>query len=150
VSHSEPGNLDQSSLAIRRLRILAIVLGGCLLLWLPVEDSRDHWALMFAAAICSLAAAHIFLRLKKHFGKRSYWLPLAGLLAGALVTPAAFLLMAIKTGLHAHQTPDFTGDQIQAVVVRTPIWVISGLLVGLGVELFGRANRPNPGANNQL
>jgi hypothetical protein len=150
VSHSEPVNPDQNPLSIRRLRILGIILGGCLLVWLPFEDNNDRWVLSFAAAICCLAAAQILLRLERRFGRHGYWLPLAGVVAGALVTPTALLLMAIKTGLHGHQPPDFTGEQIQSVMIRTPVWLISGLLVGLGVELFRRANHPNPGENNQL
>ncbi len=125
---------------LRRLRIWGIVLGGGLLLWLPVEDSSDRWVLIFAAGISSLAAAQTWLWLENRFGRRGYWLPTAGFLAGAMLTPAAFLLMAIKTGIHAHPTPDFNVQQIQALVLRTPVWLVSGLLVGLGLELFRRAN----------
>jgi hypothetical protein len=140
VSHKEPGSPDQGQPASRRLRILGILLGFCLLLWLPAEDTSDRWVLIFAAAICSLTGAYTWLWLEIRKGKRAYYLPLAGFVGGALVTPAAFLLMAIKTGLHDHLTPDFTGDQIRAIVLRTPVWIISGLLVGLGAELLRRTD----------
>jgi hypothetical protein len=61
---------------------------------------------------------------------------LVGSLAGLAVTPLALFLMALKTGLHGHSAPDFTLEQMQMVLYRTPIWVAVGLLLGLGVALL--------------
>jgi len=123
---------------VRKLRILGLILGASLLFWLPIEDSGDRWVLLFSAAISTLIAAQCWLQLIGRFGKRGYWLVLSGLLAGILVTPVAVLLMALKTGLHGHQGPDFSGDQIMAVLVRTPVWIVSGFLAGAGLEIFWR------------
>ena len=131
-----PGSSNESPLAVRRLRILGIFLGVGLFFWLSIEESGDVWVLSFSAAISALLAAQAWQRLKTRQGKPRYWLPLAGLLAGLLVTPLALLLMALKTGLHGHQGPDFSGSQILSVILRTPVWVISGLLIGVGLEIF--------------
>jgi hypothetical protein len=44
----------------------------------------------------------------------------------------AIFLMALKSGIHGHGTPDFTVAQMQEILLRTPFFAISGLLVGLG------------------
>jgi hypothetical protein len=44
--------------------------------------------------------------------------------------------MAIKTGLHGHAAPDFTSAQVIEVFLRTPIWGLGGLLIGLGIGLW--------------
>jgi hypothetical protein len=139
-----PGSSPQNPLLVRRLRILGIILGIGLLVWLSVEESGDVWVLIFSGAISALVAAQAWLRLKDRAKKPPYWLPLAGFLAGLLVTPLALLLMALKTGLHGHQGPDFSGSQILSVILRTPVWVISGLLTGLGLEILRRGKNPNP------
>ena len=59
----------------------------------------------------------------------------AGLLAGLAVGPLASFFMIFKTGLHGHGAPDFTPQQMAAVLLRTPIFGISGLLLGLGSGL---------------
>jgi len=59
----------------------------------------------------------------------------AWLIAGLGVTVVALLLMAIKTGLHGHGTPDYTPEQMVRVLSLTPLWVIVGLMIGL-VALF--------------
>jgi hypothetical protein len=150
VNQTGPGNSSNNSLTVRRLCILGILLGVCLLIWLQIEDSSDRWVLLFSAAVSALATAQIWLRLSGRFGERGYWLPLAGLLAGLLITPAALLLMVIKTGLHGHQGPDFSGDQILGVIVRTPVWIVSGLIIGVGLDIFQRGKSPNPAGNKQL
>lgn len=132
------------------MRILGILLGGCLFLWLQFEDSGELWVLLFSAAISILTAWQVWLRLNSRFGRRAYWLPLAGFLAGLVITPAALLLMALKTGLHGHQGPDFSGDQILAIVRGTHAWLISGLIIGIGLELLFKANSSQPPRDKQL
>jgi hypothetical protein len=60
---------------------------------------------------------------------------IAGLLAGLAVAPLASFLMVFKTGLHGHGFPDFTPEQIVAVLHRTPIFASSGFFLGLGSGL---------------
>ncbi len=140
----------QNPQPLRRMRILGILLGGCLFVWLQLEGSGELWVLLFSAAISVLTATQVWLRLTSRFGMKVYWLPLAGFLAGLLITPAALLMMAMKTGLHGHQGPDFSGEQILAIVRGTPAWLISGLLVGIGLQLFFKAKYSQSPRNKQL
>ena len=122
----------------RWLRYYTLLLGALLMIWLPFEDSNEQLATAFAAAICAGLAARLAARwispqpasLLKHL--------LLGTLAGLMVAPLTFLLMAIKTGLHGHPAPDFTGAQVIAVFLRTPVWGLGGLLIGFGVGLWRR------------
>lgn len=125
----------------RLLRNLALVLGGMLLFWLPVEDTSERWVILFAAAICSLGMAYWIVsyhsrRQQRPERSENLIYPLAGAVSGLAVTPAALFLMAFKSGLHGHSAPDFTSDQIIRVILGTPIWSGSGLLIGLGVALL--------------
>jgi hypothetical protein len=51
----------------------------------------------------------------------------------------AILLMAIKTGIHGHGTPDYTLDQMQDVFSRMPFFVLGGVLLGAGSGLLRTA-----------
>lgn len=120
----------------RWLRYYTLLLSALLLIWFPFEDSNEQLATAFAAAICAELAARLAVRwaspqpasLLKHL--------LLGTLAGLMVAPLTFFLMAIKTGLHGHAAPDFTGAQVIAVFLRTPVWGLGGLLIGLGVAIW--------------
>jgi hypothetical protein len=118
------------------MRLLALALGIVLLLWLPIEDVSEQSVVVFAALVSAWLALRYWLMVQT--GEIRYWRRhlLVGALTGLLVTPLALFLMALKTGLHGHNTPDFTLEQMQAVLYRTPIWVFVGLLFGLGVALL--------------
>jgi hypothetical protein len=120
----------------RWLRYYTLFVGALLLIWLPFEDSNEEFATAFAAAICAGLAARLAVRWVSP--QPASWLKhlLLGALAGLIVAPLTFLLMAIKTGLHGHAAPDFTGAQVIAVFLRTPVWVLGGLLIGLGVGIW--------------
>jgi hypothetical protein len=62
-----------------------------------------------------------------------------GLLTGTLVAPVAVLLILIKISLHSHGTPDFTSGDIGAVMNRTPVWALAGVLSGEALGLLGVA-----------
>jgi hypothetical protein len=113
------------------LRLAALLLGIFLLLWLPVEDTDEIEVLVAAAAVSAWLALRYLLSQPgsaKSLGKHI----LVGTLAGLAVTPLALFLMAFKTGLHGHENPDFTAEQIYYVIYRTPIWGFAGLLLGFG------------------
>ena len=115
-----------------RMRLTAIILGMVFLLWLPIEDTSEYTAIVFAFAICGwLAAAFLMLRMKTHPAKLYYFI-LFGSIAGAFITPLTLFLMAFKTGLHGHQSPDYTAQQMLSVVRKTPIWILGGFLISLG------------------
>lgn len=128
----------------RRLRILALVVGGGLLFWLPVEDLSENWAILFAILISTLAVLALLTRLHPIGGRPWLVASLAGALAGLAVTPLALFLMAFKSGLHGHHLPDFTPAQVTSVLQRTPIWIAAGLLIGLGVGLWLSTHRNIP------
>ena len=118
------------------MRLLALVLGISLLLWFPIEDVSQLSVVLFAALISAWLALRSLLPVQP--GGRYYLVRylLVGALAGLAVIPLALLLMALKTGLHSHSAPDFTYEQMQVLLFQTPLWVIVGLLLGLGGSLF--------------
>lgn len=121
------------------LRFLAFLLGVYLLLWLPVEDGNVTRVLFSAAAVNAWLALRYIVRLPASAKNGLIRHLLVGLLAGLAVTPMALFLMAFKTGIHGHESPDFTAEQILAVIYGTPIWGCAGLLLGLGNGLLNIA-----------
>jgi hypothetical protein len=118
------------------MRLAALVIGAGLLVWLPFEDTGLWFVLVFAGMICAWLAARLMLILKLTGGRGLLLYLLAGTLAGLMVAPVALLLMAFKSGLHGHGAPDFTPAQVQAVLLHSPAWGGSGLLLGLGCGLL--------------
>lgn len=125
------------------MRITTLFLGGLWLFWLPVEDDGLALVFFFAIGICTL----IFIRMLRTrlWGKWQPGYRLIGLgsLAGILVTPAALLLMAFKSGLHGHSAPDYTPSQVILVLKSFQYWVAVGVAVGLGLHFWiSSASRP--------
>lgn len=120
----------------RRLRTLAIAYGFLFFAWLIIEDTTTYWVILLGI-LGALFATFSILVYNKH-NHLSVWLvyPLSGFLCGLSVTPLVVILMAVKTGLHSHITPDFSLQQISFVLMTTPIWVVSGLLVGTGTAIW--------------
>jgi hypothetical protein len=118
------------------LRLSALVLGAGILLWLPFEDTLERWTVLFASAGAAWFAAR-FLARRSPARPWPFLLQYvsAGLLAGLAVGPLASFLMVFKTGLHGHGAPDFTPEQMAAVLLHTPFFGIGGLLLGLGSGL---------------
>lgn len=131
-------------------RILFLFVGIFWLFWLSIEDLSERWVLLFSVIFCVLLAIRFIIanstpgvqenqpnlhpegeRSTRHF----LYFPVMGALTGLAVTPMALFLMALKTGLHGHFTPEFTSTQVITVLLRTPIWIIGGLMVGLGMSL---------------
>lgn len=123
--------------AAHQLRLLGILLGIILLVWVSIEDQSVTWAILFAAAVCLLAAAWWLARFHQPpAGKGWLVYPLAGLLGGAATAPVALLLMALKTGIHGHSIPDYTPAQMGAVLISFPVWIGAGVIIGLGAALW--------------
>jgi hypothetical protein len=123
----------------RQIRLLAILLGIILLAWVTLEDQSVTLVLLFAAVICTLAAAD-WLASSSRLSTGKGWIayPLAGLVSGFATAPIALLLMAIKTGLHGHTVPDYTPAQMSAVLTSFPIWAGAGAIIGLGAGIWFR------------
>jgi hypothetical protein len=118
------------------LRIAGFLIGAAVLLWLPFEDVSAAVVLLFAAAINAWWGARLLLATPNDRRALLLRYALVGMLAGLAVTPVALLLMAFKSGAHGHNLPDFSYDQILAVILRTPVWTAAGLLLGLGGALL--------------
>ncbi len=120
-----------------RLRWSSFLLGMIILFWLPIEDENLTVAIILAIAICFLGVA--LAREKRQLASRNYvWV---GLLGGLCVGPVGFLLMVFKIGLHHHRIPDFTINQLFRFVVSSPIWAISGGVLGFGAYLYHISRR---------
>ncbi|MCK4977056.1 MAG: hypothetical protein KAS36_08995 [Anaerolineales bacterium] len=132
-------------------RISALIVGIAWLIWLSIEDLSERWVLIFSVTICVLLAVRFIIyysaqrsknedkypqNKEQRSARRFLFYPLVGVLTGLAVTPVAIFLMALKTGLHGHFAPEFTSAQVFIVLVRTPIWIVGGLLIGVGVELL--------------
>lgn len=120
------------------LRIMSILLGIAILLWIPFEDTGTIWVRLFGVLICTLAAVAAGDRIPARMRQRWFTWPVLGLTAGLLVTPAAFLLMAFKSGMHGHGNPEFTPAQVSSVLSSWPIWALAGLLAGLAAATWQR------------
>jgi hypothetical protein len=118
------------------LRLCALFLGIFLLLWLPYEDKDEIQALLFAAAVNTWIAFRYLAGLSDKAKESLLRHLLVGLLAGLSVAPMALFLMAFKTGIHGHESPDFTAEQIFSVIYGTPFWGGAGLVLGLGGGLL--------------
>lgn len=127
-----------------RIRYFAILLGMVFFFWLPFEDTSEIIPLLLACLFSAWIAAVYLSKTQKRFRAILPNYILVGTLAGIAITPLTILLMALKTGLHGHSTPDFPPQQIISVVQRTPIWGIGGLLIGLGRGIWLTNRQPDP------
>lgn len=118
------------------IRYYAILLGIIFLVWIPIEDIHEGFVLVLAGAFTAwLAVLYLNRHRKAH---TSFWLRQAaiGVIAGLFVTPISLMLMVFKIGIHGHEVPDFTPQQMARVIELTPVWASAGLLVGLGSSLW--------------
>jgi putative flippase GtrA len=127
------------------LRFLAIGVGILILLWLPIEDTSEIPAITIALIICGLLALRFL------FGDQSQpsfiRMTFLSALAGIAIIPMSLFLIAFKSGIHSHDTPEFPVEQIMAVLQRTPYFAIGGLLIGLGSSVWLISKKKN---NNSL
>jgi hypothetical protein len=128
-------NLKSSTIPLR-LRYLAIILGMVFFLWIPFEDTSEVPAILLAIAVCCWLATVFLVRIQKTSKVALHNFVIIGTFAGVAITPLTLVLMTLKTGLHGHSTPDFTPHQLISVIRRTPIWIISGFLIGLGSGIW--------------
>jgi hypothetical protein len=126
------------------LRITGLILGIGVLVWLPVGERSELGVLVISGAICTLSA--IWLLIKPVLNNKQLIMRniLVGTGAGLILAPLVILLMALKSGIHGHGTPDFTINQMQDILSRIPYFVLSGFLVGVGSGLWRLAKRELP------
>jgi hypothetical protein len=109
------------------LRLAGFMLALFFMIWLPIEDTSTAYVVPLAAGVCVWLAARAVIKRDSQLGRYL----IIGALAGLAVAPLAVFLMVFKSGLHAHGFADFTLEQLWAVLLTSPYWGASGLLLGL-------------------
>lgn len=117
-----------------RWRALAILSGIMILFWLPFEETSPLGAVLLAVTIAVQWAGRRLSRGEVHL--RRYILD--GVLAGLLSVPCAWLLMLLKSGIHAHGVPDFSIQSYRAVLYLSPWLGVGGGLIAWGIGLWQR------------
>jgi hypothetical protein len=98
---------------------------------------------VFAAFLTALLVLmQLFRRYFQHRQKSNRQFLFLAALAGAALGfgggSLTIVLMAIKTGLHAHG-PEFSTAELIWVLQQIPLWTVVGLLAGLGLGLLVKA-----------
>ena len=122
-------------------RLTALLLGFGILIWLPVEDQSELGVLIASGLICTWMAALLLITPPQKNRQLILSHALVGSGAGFILAPLAIILMAVKSGIHGHGTPDFSVGQMQSVLSRIPFFVLSGFLIGLGSGVFRLVKR---------
>ena len=115
------------------------------IVWVALEGSL-WWTVSLAVFTATVSLGYL---VGKTLGGRTvslglWLLALAGLGALLGLASALFTLffMAIKTGIHAHG-PEFTAMEVNWVLQQIPLWIVAGLIGGLGFwfVVAGRCHR---------
>ncbi|MBP6789247.1 MAG: hypothetical protein KA170_16775 [Candidatus Promineofilum sp.] len=120
------------------VRAATLLWGVYALVWLALEGDVGRDGLLAGWGLALLAlwvAVRLLGGRELGPGRVAALGAAAGLGWGAALGPAVLLLMAVKTGLHAHG-PEYSAAQIAAVVGQWPFWAGAGVLAGAGVGLL--------------
>lgn len=122
------------------LRIAALPVALYAVIWITLEG--DLGRLLLLAAGLSLVGGGFIVQ--RFLGGRTLsggrWLLVSAGTGFLLVLSTgllATLLMALKTGLHAHG-PEFSAEQFDWLLGQLPIWAVAGALAGLGLGLLAQ------------
>ncbi len=120
----------------RLLTVLTYVIGLAFFVWLGAADESAWGATALGALLPALFLAHFLLR---RFGGQSLLLrkvmlliAASGLLAGCVAPLVTAMLMAIKVSLNVTL---YSPELVLNMLERTPLWALSGLIVGAGLAL---------------
>lgn len=125
----------------KQLRGLTAVYTLYALIWISREGDLRRVVVMGVATTAVLLAhgwqryGHAVLA-----GRQVMKTAVVGVLFGAGSGLLTLILMAVKTGLHAHG-PEFTVAEISWVVGQLPLWATVGLLAGLGLGLLWASSK---------
>lgn len=128
---------------IPALRLFTILTAVYFFIWIPQEGNLTS-SMALAATLALLSWGHWLQRRQPRWLRPWQWallLAAGGAYVGLAAAAGALLLMALKTGLHAHG-PEFTPAEILWVMQQAPWWGGAGCLAGLGLG-FLTAN-PHP------
>jgi hypothetical protein len=127
----------------RNLRLVFILAGVSIIVWLTIENHSELLVLVFATIFSTLFAVQIVHR--AGFARISIylWVVIGGL-TGLAIPLMVILLMLLKNGLHSNLVPDFTLAQVVSLLQRAPYFLAGGLLIGLGMGLLRDFRRGPP------
>lgn len=121
------------------LRFTAIGVGVIVLFWLPTEDTNLIVINIIGIIITILITTRALIPFASQRRRHVFWYALIGGLAGIVIAPIILLLMVFKAGIHSHNFPEYSANQILSVLKRTPIYLGAGLLIGFGGGLWRNA-----------
>lgn len=120
------------------LKWITLIVGIYAIVWIALEGDLRRVVLL-GVGVTAVCLGQI---IERYFAGRKFelrqWLlfmATVGLLFGVGSALVTLLLMAVKTGLHAHGA-EFTLAEIQWVGQQLLLWSLVGLLTGLGVGLL--------------
>lgn len=123
------------------LRLATLLLAVAAIVWIAPEGDLTS-AVTLSVTLTLLLLTHAARRwLGGKTLSSGRWLAalsLLGLAAGLGSGLLTLLLMAVKTGLHAHG-PEFTAGEIAWVLRNTPVWAAAGFLGGASLGLLSLA-----------
>jgi hypothetical protein len=120
---------------IAGLKVATILLALYGVVWISLEGHLGQTILL--AGWSSLVMAGYLARDYGGGGRvagrrRLLLTAVTGLGIGLSTNILTLVLMAVKTGLHAHG-PEFSQAEIEWVLWQAPVWTAAGLLAGLGL-----------------
>ena len=120
------------------LKWITLIVGVYTAVWIALEGDL-LCVVLLGVGVTAVLLMHL---IQRYFAGITFtlrqWLAFTtgtGLLFGAGSVLVSLLLIAIKTGLHAHG-PEFTIAEIQWVWQQLLLWSVVGMLAGLGVGLI--------------
>lgn len=127
-------------------RLLWALVALAWFLWIGYEDR----SLTIVMLVALLLAIRLFVSLRLRWTSRGgerfaqpLWNAVLGSASGASVPVLAALLILVKVSLHNHPVPDFQIEDIQAVLGRTAVWALAGLLVGAAIGVSAPVGKGN-------
>jgi hypothetical protein len=110
--------------------------GILVLVWLSIENDSLFLLIIISALTTTLGMIVLLSRSSRPALERWYAYPLVGAVTGLLIIPVALVLVLVKIGLHNHPLPDFSPEQVHALLRLTPVSILAGFLTGLGIQAW--------------
>ncbi len=122
------------------LRLITVVYGLLLFVWLSPEDSVVWLVAVLGMGLSALMLTWLVQRRLGGSTIPAAYVPTAGGLLGTICglggTLGAAGLMFFKNALHAHVFWDYPPALVAAMFTRAPVWALAGGLVGVGLSLL--------------
>jgi hypothetical protein len=120
------------------LKAMIVLWAAYSFFWMMQEG--DLWRVLFLGVWTALLGlGYGYGRVTTHFQFEGWMTVFTTAIAGALLGLGSvlmtLLLMAVKTGLHAHG-PEFSTAEIAWLMQQAPLWTLAGLIGGAGLGLL--------------